>query len=180
MTVMAQIPKSPQKRRLDELALHRHFLDRAEQVAHAPINKGGSPHPSVKVGAVIVGASGRELATACNRFPEGVDRRRRERYRDGSKSLWINCAEQMALMQALRHRRDLRGATMYVTLEPCAVCAGMIAEMQLRRVCVPVGAMRRYAKLKSKWKDSIDIGLIKLAEAGVDVVTVDTIEKKKS
>jgi deoxycytidylate deaminase len=79
----------------------------------------------------------------------------------------------MALAEALRKRVKVGGSTLYVTLEPCAVCSGLIAEVGIRQVCVPVGALRRYAKLKAKWKESIEIGLIKLAEAGVQVTAVD-------
>jgi deoxycytidylate deaminase len=171
-------------RRPDEWAEHRHWLQRASEVADLPISKGGSPHPSVHVGAILVGANGREIASAANRFAEGVDRRRPERYKDGSKSLWINCAEQLALMQALRNGKKVVGARLYVTLEPCAICAGMIGELQIAEVCVPVDAMRRYAKLKTKWKNSIETGLIKLAEAGTRLIAVDTqspatLKKKK-
>lgn len=161
-------------RRHDLWAEHRRWLDRAEQISSLTVNKGGSPHPSVHVGAVLVDARGREIASAANRFAEGVDRRRPERYKDGSKSLWINCAEQLALMQALRHGKKISGARMYVTLEPCAVCAGMIGELKIAEVYVPVDSMRRYAKLKAKWKDSIEIGQIKLAEAGTRLIAVDT------
>ena len=163
----------PRPRRKDDLALHRQWLKRAETVARAPISAGGSPHPTVKVGAVLVNAMGKEIAAASNRFAYGLDRRRPERYKNGSKSLWINCAEQMAMAEALRKRADIKGATLYVTLDPCAVCAGLAAELRLKMVCVPVGSLRRYAKLKAKWKDSIEIGLIKLAEAGIPMTAID-------
>lgn len=169
--------KSPPKnktRHRDQLALHRHWLQHAQTTALKPVSHGGSPHPTVKVGAVLVDKKGREIAATANRFAYGVDRRRPERYKDGSKSLWINCAEQLALAKALRKRADLKDAKLYVTLEPCAVCAGLIGELRLKQVFVPVGALRRYARLKSKWKDSIEIGLIKLAEAGVELVSIDT------
>ncbi|MDR3425232.1 MAG: deaminase [Alphaproteobacteria bacterium] len=169
----------PSPRRSDAWAEHRRWLDRAEQVAMLPVSKGGSPHPSVRVGAVLVDAKGREIAAAANRFAEGVDRRRAERYQDGGKSLWINCAEQLALMQALREGKKVAGARLYVTLEPCAICAGLIAELKIAEVCVPVDSMRRYAKLKAKWKDSIEIGLIKLAEAGTRLIAVDTHKSVK-
>jgi len=165
---------SPPPRRRDAWAEHRLWLARAEEVATQPVSKGGSPHPSVRVGAVLVDARGREIAAAANRFAEGIDRRRPERYKDGSKSLWINCAEQLALMQALRRGKKISGARLYVTLEPCAVCAGLIGELQIAEVCVPVDSMRRYAKLKAKWKASIEIGLTKLAESGARLVAVDT------
>lgn len=171
---MAASPQSSSPRRHDKWAEHRRWLARAEEVATQPVSKGGSPHPSVHVGAVLVDAKGREIASAANRFAEGVDRRRPERYKDGTKSLWINCAEQLALMQALRKGKKIAGARLYVTLEPCAVCAGLISELQIAEVCVPVDSMRRYAKLKSKWKDSIETGLIKLAEAGTRLIAVDT------
>ena len=83
-------------------------------------------------------------------------------------------------MQALHKRADLKGARLYITLEPCAVCAGLIGELHLKEVFVPVGAMRRYARLKSKWKESIEIGLIKLAEAGVRLTAIDArVSQKK-
>ena len=154
--------------------MHRQWLARAEAAALKPVSQGGSPHPTVKVGALLVDRKGREIAVAANRFARGVDRRRPERYREGSKSLWINCAEQIAIAQALRKRADLKDAVFYLTLEPCAVCAGLIGELRLKRVFVPAGALRRYAKLKPKWKNSIEIGLIKLAESGVQLISIDT------
>jgi deoxycytidylate deaminase len=81
-------------------------------------------------------------------------------------------------MQALAKRADIKGSSLYVTLEPCATCAGLIAELKIKNVYVPVGALRRYAKLKAKWKESIEIGLIKLAEAGVLVKAIDISSKK--
>jgi tRNA(Arg) A34 adenosine deaminase TadA len=166
-------PSRKKRRQKDRLVLHRHWLTHAEKVAS------GSPHPSVKVGAVLVDRKGKEIAAAPNRFARGVDRRRKERYREGAKSLWINCAEQIAIAQALRKRADLKGASLYLTLEPCAVCAGLIGELRLKQVFVPAGALRRYAKLKPKWKTSIEIGLIKLAESGVQLVAIDTPRPRK-
>jgi deoxycytidylate deaminase len=166
-------------RRHDAWAEHRRWLARAEEVATQPVSKGGSPHPTVRVGAVLVDAQGHEIASAANRFPEGVDRRRPERYKDGSKSLWINCAEQLALITALRNGKKIAGSRLYVTLEPCATCAGLIGELKITEVCVPVDSMRRYARLKSKWKNSIETGLIKLAECGTRLIAVDTDKPKR-
>ena len=155
-------------------ATHAKWLARAEAVASQPVSRGGSPHPTVKVGAVLVDRHGHEIAGASNRFAHGVDGRRPERFKEGSKSLWINCAEQIVIADALRKGADIKGASLYLTLEPCAICAGIIAELRIPEVFVPAGALRRYAKLKAKWKNSIEIGLIKLAEAGVRLTTIDT------
>ncbi len=54
------------------------------------------------------------------------------------------------------------------------MCAGLIAELKIAEVYVPVDSMRRYAKLKAKWKESIEIGLTKLEESGVRLIAVDT------
>lgn len=165
-----RIPRQKQ----DNLATHRAWLERAAKASHLPVCKGGSPHPSVKVGAVLVDQEGREIASAANKFAGGVDRRRPERYNSGNKSLWINCAEQMAIAIAGKKGECLLNAKLYVTLEPCAVCAGIVAEAGISAVYVPVDSLRRYAKLKAKWKHSIEIGMIKLAESGVRLVAIDT------
>jgi len=169
-------PMKTVARRKDVFSEHRAWLTRAIEVADSPLNKGGSPHPNVHVGAVLVDAKGIEIAAASNRFAAGVDRRRPERYENGDRSLWINCAEQMVLMSALRQHADLRGAKLYVTLDPCAVCAGLIVEAGIKDVFVPVNAKHHYAKLKKKWKNSTDIGSVKLSEGGVRLTAVDTEE----
>jgi dCMP deaminase len=170
------MPSGPsrQKRQKDTLTAHRAWLARAAAFAEADPAKGGSPHPCVKVGAILLDSQGKLIAKASNRFSQGLDRRRAERYENGERSLWINCAEQMALAEALRKRARVQGGTLYVTLEPCATCAGLIVEVGIRCVVVPLRARRHYAKLKAKWKHSIDIGLTKLTEAGVRVIAVDT------
>lgn len=162
----------------DALAKHRDWLEQAAATAHMPVSKDGSPHPSVQVGAVLVSDKGKKQAISSNRFASGVDRRRPERYENGSKSQWINCAEQMVLAQAARDGIATKGSRLYVTLEPCAICAGLIAEAGIREVFVPINAIRRYSKLKAKWKRSIEIGLVKLAEAGVKLTAIDAAVEK--
>lgn len=165
--------KTFKKRLPCTIAEHRGWLEEAEKNACLPPEEGGSPHPSVKVGAILVGANGKEIARGSNRFARGLDRRREERYADTCRSLWINCAEQMVILDAARQKADMKGARLYVTLDPCAVCAGLIVEAEIAEVIVPVQALRAYAKLKAKWKKSIEVGLIKLTEAGVKVTKVD-------
>ena len=77
----------------------------------------------VPVGAVLVdGASGEVLARAHNRVEE---------LRDPTAH-----AELLAIQDAARRlgSKRLTGADLYVTLEPCAMCAQAIAFARLRRV----------------------------------------------
>ena len=76
----------------------------------------------VPVGAVIVGASGRVLAQAGNRTRELADPTAH--------------AEMVAIREACRVLGDARltGCAIYVTLEPCAMCAGAIAAARLARL----------------------------------------------
>src|SRR5688572_10413905 len=76
-------------------------------------------HGDVPVGAVLVDAAGQELARAHNR---------REIDADPTAH-----AEILALREAARRRGHwrLEGCTLYVTLEPCAMCAGAMINARL-------------------------------------------------
>ena len=79
-------------------------------------------HDDVSIGAVVVAADGKLLA---------ADHNRREQLSDPTAH-----AELLALRaasQALGSWR-LAGATLYVTLEPCAMCAGAIVLARIPRV----------------------------------------------
>ena len=153
---------------------HRQWLVRALKLAGRPVLMGGSPHPVVQVGALLVDNKGQLLAAASNRFAKGVKRNKPGRINGNGRSLWINCAEQLAIAMAAQRKGRLRNARLYVTLEPCAICAGMIAEAGIREVFVPEKSLRHSSLLKAKWKHSIDVGLMKLAEAKIKVTTVKT------
>lgn len=81
----------------------------------------------VPIGAVVVGADGTVLAATGNR---------READEDPTAH-----AEILALREAARAtgRWNLTGCTLYVTLEPCTMCAGAIVLARIQRVVV--GAM---------------------------------------
>ncbi len=168
MTKKHVLKKTPR----DKWEEHRFWLHQAAMMAARPPEKGGSPHPSVRVGALLVDSQGRKIAAATNRLPKGVACHPL-RVKDGAKSLWFNCAEQLALMQALRLGKSVRGARLYVTLEPCATCAGMISELKIASVYYSAGSKERYGSLKPKWRESIDVGLVKLKEAGVRVTAIE-------
>ncbi|NJK99553.1 MAG: nucleoside deaminase [Spirulinaceae cyanobacterium SM2_1_0] len=76
----------------------------------------------VPVGAVVVNAAGECLTAAANR---------KERDRDPTAH-----AEILALRAAARVLGDwhLESCTLYVTLEPCAMCAGALLQARLGRL----------------------------------------------
>jgi tRNA(adenine34) deaminase len=93
---------------------HRHWMSRALELAQAAGDAGEVP-----VGAVIVDAAGNSIATGENR---------RERDRNP-----IAHAEILALQAASQILQTwrLNDCTLYVTLEPCPMCAGAIVQARL-------------------------------------------------
>ncbi|MBE3590910.1 MAG: tRNA adenosine(34) deaminase TadA [Firmicutes bacterium] len=84
--------------------------------------RGAAEDGDVPVGAVVVDASGRLL---------GEGRNRREA--DGDPTAHAEIVALRAAARALGHWR-LEGATIYVTLEPCAMCAGALVLARVRRL----------------------------------------------
>ena len=93
-------------------------MDTALEEARAAAARGEVP-----VGAVLIDAAGRVVAKAGNRTRELCDPTAH--------------AEILALRAACAAAGSerLAGHTLYVTLEPCAMCAAAIAAARLRAVC---------------------------------------------
>lgn len=94
--------------------IHRQWMSRALELAQTAGDAGEVP-----VGAAIVDETGEAIALAENR---------RERDNDPTAH-----AEILALRAAGQARGNwhLNGCTLYVTLEPCPMCAGAIAQSRL-------------------------------------------------
>jgi tRNA(adenine34) deaminase len=103
-------------RMMDESAQHEEFMRLALREAEAALAK-----DEVPVGAIIV-HSGRVIASAHNQ---------RETLRDPTAH-----AEMIAITQAAESLGSwrLEGATLYVTLEPCAMCAGALVLARVPQV----------------------------------------------
>ncbi|MFH1411464.1 MAG: cytidine/deoxycytidylate deaminase family protein [Candidatus Omnitrophota bacterium] len=95
-----------------------------------------------KVGAVVV-KNKQILATGYNGAPTGIehcDKRGclREALRIPSGQRHELCralhAEQNAFLQASRHGVSLDGAELYITTQPCSICAKMIVNTGIKRV----------------------------------------------
>ncbi len=76
----------------------------------------------VPVGAVVIGPDGEVLARAGNRVLEGHNP--------------AGHAEVLAIQEACKTLQSerLTGCSIYVTLEPCAMCAGLISQARIARV----------------------------------------------
>ena len=79
-------------------------------------------HADVPIGCVIVGEDGRELARGRNR-----------RELDADPTAHAEMVAMRAAARTLGHWR-LDGATLYVTLEPCVMCAGALVNARVTKV----------------------------------------------
>lgn len=112
---------------------HHAFMARAIELAREAGAQGDMP-----IGAVVVDASGAVIGEGSNR---------RERDRDPTAH-----AEILALRSAAAHLGEWRlsGCTMYVTLEPCPMCAGACAMSRLGGLVI--GAWNEeYGAVGSRW-----------------------------
>jgi len=96
---------------------HEHFMRLALHEAARGARAGEVP-----VGAILVAASGEEIARAHNRPVGGCDPTAH--------------AEVVVLRRAARRLGSYRlpGTTLYVTVEPCAMCAGALVLARVSRV----------------------------------------------
>ncbi|MDR3181679.1 MAG: tRNA adenosine(34) deaminase TadA [Planctomycetaceae bacterium] len=92
-------------------------MRRALQEAQAAMDE-----DEVPVGAVIVRADGRVIAS---------DHNRREQLRDPTAHAEILAITQAA---AAEDSRRLDGCTLFVTLEPCPMCAGAVLQARIKTV----------------------------------------------
>ncbi|MDF1758794.1 MAG: tRNA adenosine(34) deaminase TadA [Legionellaceae bacterium] len=76
----------------------------------------------VPVGAVVVSSEGKLIGSGCNQMI--------------SQSDPVAHAEILAIKEACLRDKNYRldGATLYVTLEPCCMCAGAMVHARLKRV----------------------------------------------
>jgi len=118
----------------------------------------------VPVGAVVVSADGELLARAHNRRESGGDP--------------LAHAELLAIRQAAREVGGWRlvGATLYVTLEPCAMCAGALVLARVGRLvygaadpkagyCGTLGDLVRDPRLNHRLE--VSSGVLAEASAGL-------------
>lgn len=131
-------------------SLDQDRLRQALTLAHEAI---GRSDPNPRVGCVIGHPDGRVLAEGSTQAPGSAH------------------AEAAALHQALSRGHDVRGATAWVTLEPCAhhgrtpPCADALVQAGLSRVVI--GCLDPFPQVNGH-------GVARLREAGVQVDVLDT------
>ena len=103
-------------------------------IAH--LSKERSKDPSTQVGACIVDKDNRIISIGYNGTPNGIDDKDFPWAREGNpletKYLYVCHGELNAIMNS--GGRDLRGATIYVTLFPCNECTKLIIQSGIKRV----------------------------------------------
>ena len=124
------------------------------------------------VGALIV-KDKRILASGYNGAPAGVAHCAevgclREQLKVPSGERHELCraihAEQNAIVQAAYSGTSVKGATMYVSLQPCSLCAKLMINAGIRKLV-----------FRGNYPDELALSM--LTEAGVELVNFDEVEK---
>jgi len=120
-----------------------------------------------KVGAVAV-KNKQVLATGYNGAPSGITHCDqvgclRDEFNVPSGQRHELCralhAEQNAFLQAARHGANLNGATLYITTQPCSICAKMIINVGIKKIVI-----------EGAYPD--EFALQFLNEAGIEMVVI--------
>jgi len=125
-----------------------------------------------QVGALIV-KDKRILASGYNGAPSGVKHceeigclRQQMNIPSGERHELCRAihAEQNAIVQAAYSGTTVRGATMYVSLQPCSLCAKLMINAGITRLVY-----------RGSYPDELSLGM--LNEAGIELVNFDEVEK---
>lgn len=135
--------------------------------------KSASHDPHRPVGVIVADRDGKLLVEGTNqppvRFGYSV-KETQDAIRDDPswKYFMIEHAERNAINRARDERKDVRGATMYGTLFPCADCARALVEAGIVRLVVPAPGLdpSRDVKWQEHYKYATEI--LRLAGVRVD------------
>lgn len=129
---------------------------------------------STKVGCVIVDATNRIKSVGYNGFPRGVDDEKEILHERPTKYLATVHAEANAIAAAASMGISLTGCAAYVTLPPCAQCAGLLLNAGVRELntLLPEKWVENKSDERVKmWIDSFRLSLSFFKEVG-DVVRI--------
>lgn len=118
-----------------------------------------------KVGAILV-KNNKIIAEGTNSVPEGIEPcteetciRKQLNLKSGEKQelCFVVHAEQNALLDALKKKIEVKGSILYVTKQPCIICAKMLINAGIKKIYY----IKAYPDLYSERL---------LKEAGVDII----------
>ena len=125
--------------------------------------------PNRKIGCVIV-KNKRIVTTGYNGAPAGIRtcvergecRRKKIGVESGTRAelCYAVHAEQNAIIQAAKVGVSTEGATIYITLQPCVICAKMLVNAGITRIVH-----------RGEYPDPLSQSI--LAEAGIEIMAMD-------
>ena len=148
-------------------------------LAQSEAAKKESHDPGRQVGATLVSASGQMIATGTNRPPSAMglssaDSRMAIAADPNWKYFVIEHAERNAICNAHDQGHSLAGATIYVTLFPCADCARAIVSAGVRRLVAPRPTISTVAD--EKWRAHFEYAQEIFARSGVEMTLFESLE----
>jgi dCMP deaminase len=118
-----------------------------------------------KVGSVIV-RDKNPISLGFNGLPVNCNDEIKERFESPQKYMWTIHSEANSLVQAAKHGVKTEGCAMYVTLFPCANCAGLIVNGGIKKLVCENKPNLNDERWGENWKTS----LIIFEEGGVEVI----------
>ena len=145
---------------------HRRYLELAKLISS------WSRDPSSKIGAVAIGDNGQVLAQGYNGLPRGVEDKTERYNKRELKYQFIVHAEMNVIYNAIINGVPLKGSTLYIYgLPPCHECAKGVIQSGIKKIVIP-----KYKDVPTKWATSLDLSLIMLGEAGVEVLEIEDLQ----
>lgn len=120
-----------------------------------------SKDPRRKVGCLIIDLEQNQLSGGYNGFPRGIDDDVRLHDRDLKLKMTVH-AEANAIATAARNGHSVKGATAYITHNPCSQCACLLIQAGIHRVVYETQIGH-----SPDWKSDFSLALNLLEEAGV-------------
>ena len=117
-----------------------------------------------KVGSVIV-RDRNPISMGFNGLPTNCNDEIKERFEPPQKYLWTIHSEANSLVQAAKHGVKTEGCFMYVTLFPCANCAGLIVNAGIKKLICEDKPNFDDVRWGENWK----ISQIILREGGIEI-----------
>lgn len=124
---------------------------------------------STKVGCIFIDEKdGSPLTWAWNGLPRKTNDNVEARHERPEKYKWMQHAEINAINNCSRRGVSSKGATAYVTLMPCGLCAGALIQAGIRRV-VYIGSVEVQTGHRRDWNEDFKVAMELFDEAKIDI-----------